>query len=475
MSVNIGRLKGEMFFKGIKPTEFNLKIQKRLKYGTTMPISMVTSIAHELEVPVEYLMTFGDDNRRQNLHHNIGFDSNIIKQRLIDLGWAVGMAQYLVSDKENQLRYTTYGKKDVAYLGYEVSNLCWIAECSLEYLKGESNVVGEAPEEFISLSTCKFQIDSQSLKDICKSKYGDNYLKIFAERCRISKKYANFLMNGNPFIPIQIIEKITHKLQFESIEIFRYVDLPEEDEEKTEDKKTEKKFLNVKEIRHKKKRKKEVECKDTTTDMIGTGELIFAEGESASGNCYGYIRCECGQLQGESDKGKLCHICCTYAIPRSPFHKEKNAESEDSTSYALKEGKLPLEKTAKDDAINMMVHHELSAERFAEKNAEQLNIKTNGMAYSSRHGISNGKYATAKVPNYTTIVDRVSVIENKYEKSLAIINAAASHPDMIEIINRLCLLDNDCIEAVLDIVKTTLSVFENRIRKDDEDGRGNNS
>lgn len=268
MGLNVVRLRGEMFFKGLTEKDFDEEIVKRIN-SETMPLSMLLGVAEKLETTTEYLMGYGDVERRNNLH-DTNINGKIVKKRLMDLGWSIGMAQHVVSDKENQLRYITYARKPVAQAGYEISNLCWILDCSLEYITGVSSKIGNPPLKLLRIPGSTFKLDSKALKDICENKYGKDYVKVFAKKVRVSLKYARYLMEGDPYILPEIIDKIAHKLQFESIEVFRYAST----ETNSEENKTtqQKEFLKVSEIRHKREH--------------NVPELNLTEGLSAESNEY---------------------------------------------------------------------------------------------------------------------------------------------------------------------------------------------
>lgn len=307
MGLNLVRLKGEMFYKGLTEKDFDDKIVERIN-SETMPLSMLTVVAEKLDTTTEYLMGYGDTERRNNLHKGLGLKSDIIKKRLSDLGWTTGMAQHLVSNKENQLRYT--GIKDTAYLGYELSNLCWVLDCSLDYLTGASNKLGKCPEKLLTLPNSTFKLDSDSLKDVCETKYGKDYVRVFAKKARISLKYARFLLEGNPFVQEKVIVKIAHKMQFESHEVFRY-DYTETDEhEDTQEKKESLKPLNIHEIRH--KRPHNVEGYEGVDEShIGVPELILSEGMSAQSTEFN----NCARVV-KSTKGN------GYATKKIPYNPE---------------------------------------------------------------------------------------------------------------------------------------------------------
>lgn len=273
MGLNVVRLRGEMFFKGLTEKDFDEEIVKRIN-SETMPLSMLLGVAEKLETTTWYLMGYGDTERRNNLHET-NIDGKIVKKRLLDLGWSIGMAQHVVSNKENQLRYITYARNPIGQLGYEISNLCWILDCSLEYITGTSNKIGNPPIKLLRIPDSTFKLDSKALKDICESKYGKDYVNIFAKEIRVSLKYARYLMEGDPYILPEIIEKIAHKLQFESIEVFRYASTETNLEEEV--KKTEQKnFLKISEIRHKREHK--------------VPELNLTEGESPSSGLDNQVR-----------------------------------------------------------------------------------------------------------------------------------------------------------------------------------------
>ena len=222
--LNVKMLKGEMFLKGITNKELKeLEIPdlgKLIERGSA-PISVITKLAELIDKPVEFLLNDEAFYKKYVKLRNesiCGTYKNInpkkIESRALKLGWNKSSIAPLVSDYENSFRYILYGSLNRLY-GYEINNLCWLLDCSIDYLLDNSKEVGECSSlELLKTNNSTFKINSNVFRD-----YMIKHVELIKE-LNISKKYFNKLCSSNPYIPNIILNTICRvtKLSKEQLE-----------------------------------------------------------------------------------------------------------------------------------------------------------------------------------------------------------------------------------------------------------------
>ena len=179
----------------------------------TATLSLITSISECLQSNVNYLIgmdKLNNSSSKNKIHAD--FDTTILKERIKQFGWSVDKLSMLVSSRNRFLNAIIYSKNIKFIEYYESINLCHYLQCSLDYLRGNSNETGEYPEHPINHSLRMNIIDSNALCDIMHKKgFTPDSL---AAAIKFGASYVRDIVDGKDIlIPDSHIKYIANKLK----------------------------------------------------------------------------------------------------------------------------------------------------------------------------------------------------------------------------------------------------------------------
>ena len=218
MSLNVGKVKGEMFIKNI--TEKDLRALQIPELSTLInngsaPLSVITKLSDLLEVPSEFIL---DDNITNKFRLGTivydKLDVKRIKERSLELGWTNQNIATLFSDYENSFRYVTYGKLSRLY-GYELRNLCFLLDCNLDYLFGGELKECEVDDLVVTHQMREFKLNPHKLRALLREKTSpDLDSKDISKKFKISLKYFDYLLKCDySYISKNVLKCITSELK----------------------------------------------------------------------------------------------------------------------------------------------------------------------------------------------------------------------------------------------------------------------
>lgn len=236
MSLNVGKVKGEIFIKEKEIDSEKLKSinLKELSKNGSAPLSVVTNLSEIINVPAGFLM---DDKKISRLREGCivyeNLDYKRIKARAIELGWTSINISPLFSDFVNSFRFITYGQLNRLY-GYELRNLCFLLDCNLDYLFGGELKDCEVDDLIVTSNMREFKLDGDKLKQrILSYKFKIDSKEELIKNLCISEKYlTNLCENIYSYVPSIIVKKITTYFDCSEKDL-EYVESLEETKENT--------------------------------------------------------------------------------------------------------------------------------------------------------------------------------------------------------------------------------------------------